>query len=106
MKRPDDVVGVLVEIARRLWPTESVFTEDLALRLEVEILAALGGEHVHFPKTLERKVGRPAISKEVHQQAYRDALTNMPMEELQRKHNVSRATIYRLLKRGPTDPTA
>ena len=104
MKKPDDVVEVIVNIAKKLWPAESIFTEDLALQLEVELLAALGGEHIHFPKTLERKVGRPpVISKETHRQAYQDALSDMPTSEITKRHGVSRATIYRLLKRGPGD---
>ncbi|MEO8153577.1 MAG: hypothetical protein ABI605_10945 [Rhizobacter sp.] len=105
MKKPDDAVEVILAIARRLWPAESAFTEDTAMKLEIEILAALGGEHVHFPKTIERKVGRPPISREVHQRAYEDALTDMPTSEVQKRHNLSRASIYRLLKRGPVDPT-
>lgn len=79
------------------------FTEDMSEDALQEILAALGGERVIIPKTTrgQGQNGRPAIPADVKEAAYRDALGSEPTETITSRHGISRASLYRLVKRGP-----
>lgn len=76
-------------------------TEELSEEALIEILAALNGERVVFPKTTQGRPGRPAVPPAVQQAAHRDALAGQPDAAIIAKHGISRATLYRLVKRGP-----
>lgn len=80
------------------------FTEEMSEEALLQILAALGGEQVILPKTTQGRRGRPATSADVQAAAYRDALGGEPDSAITSKHGISRATLYRLVKRGPPEP--
>ena len=70
------------------------FTEALARQVEDEIRAEYGGQRVSLPKRGKR------ITPERRAAIFKDGLTQMPTEEITSKHNISRATLYRLMKRS------
>lgn len=77
------------------------FTQDMADEALLQILAAFNGEQVVMPKTTQGRAGRPSIPHEVQHAAHRDALAGQPDAVIIKKHGISRATLYRLVKRGP-----
>lgn len=79
------------------------FTEQMSEEALQQILAALGGEQVVMPKTTRGRSGRPGIPAEVQQVAYRAALTAEPTASITSRTGISRATLYRLMKRGPAE---
>jgi Mor transcription activator family len=76
-------------------------SEEASEEVLQQILAALGGEQVILPKTTQGRAGRPSIPREVQAAVYRDALGTDSNAAITRKHGISRATLYRLVKRGP-----
>jgi Mor family transcriptional regulator len=90
-KPPRDIVRDIIE---RLMAHEPSITEEIALRVEAEVRQTWGGAEVYVPKEAKRQ-------SRVREAVVKDALSTMSTAEIQRRHGVSRATIYRLLKRGP-----
>ncbi len=60
-----------------------------------------GGARYQMPKTEAAAPGRPPIAPEVARRAYQAGLTQMSTDEVTREHGISRATLYRLMKKGP-----
>jgi Mor family transcriptional regulator len=87
---PGDVLAFIVTETLRQQgglPAEQVKAD--AARIIPALRAVLGGDRYYIPRTpgqIERD------------QMLQDAMTNMPTAEVQRRHGVSRSTIYRLLK--------
>jgi hypothetical protein len=83
------------------------FTVEAARIVEVEVRAEWGGQRVEIPKKYHaiRGPGRSVIPPATAQAVIRDVLAEpkTSTEELTRRHGVSRASLYRLLKRGPVD---
>ena len=79
-------------------------TQELALTVERECRAEWGGQRIEYiAATVEGKAGRPAIDPAVQQRAYQDALSSAdPLETVASRHGISRATLYRALKKGIT----
>jgi len=57
--------------------------------------AEVGGDSYYVPKHA------PSAQEEARQALVRDAMGPATTRELQERHHVSRATIYRLMKRAP-----
>ena len=83
----------IVEIIIRRAQAEGL-DADAAHQIERAIRAEYGGLRVRIPK----KKKHP--TSEERRQAYADGLTAMPTGDVAEKHGISRATLYRLMKRG------
>lgn len=92
--RPDPITWVIDWMVRH----HPEITRETVMRCEREARAEYGGEGwAYFARQSDRQ--RSATEKA----AYTAALTsNAPMQEIASQHGVSRSTMYRLLKRGPT----
>lgn len=92
---------IVRDVLDRLMQHEPCITEEVALRVEREVRAHWGGEEVRIAKTVDRKVGRPSVSQAVASEIFKDWLIgNESTSEVTRKHRISRATLYRLMKKG------
>jgi hypothetical protein len=97
-----DVIWRTLELAMQACPT---FSPDLARGVESLSRAEFGGERVVVPKTAyhpERGPGRVAIAESVARAVILDVTGDPSVTtlELTKRHGVSRASIYRLMKRG------
>lgn len=90
-EEPDDLVLVFLQRVTAMAPG---FSQALAEQLEQEMRQQFGGRRVFIPK--RKKHLGPAQRAQLKQ----DVLSSMSDEEIQSKHRVSRATLYRELKRG------
>lgn len=88
---PDIVQVVLQRVSARA----PGLSEEIVRQVDSEVRSLYGGMRVRIPKR-----GK-FLSPEQRQAAYRDALTNMPTNDLLRKHKISLATLKRLVKKGP-----
>lgn len=96
-----NVLESLRHAFRRAREAQPGFTESMEEEALLQILAALGGERVIIPKTAQGRRGKPGIPLEVQQRAYRDGLTAASAAEVTARHGISRAYLYRLMKKGP-----
>ncbi len=86
-----DIVLLVLQRVRAKTPALSA---EQALVIEQELRAEFGGLRVRIPK-------RGKYPTEAQRQAmYIDGVSNMPTPEIVQKHNTSRATLYRLMKKG------
>lgn len=76
---------------------QAAFVEE-AIR---QIIAELGGRRIHFPKTTQGRAGRPGIASEVRASVQTDHQAGVPNVAIQRRHGISRSTLYALIKRSP-----
>jgi Mor family transcriptional regulator len=87
------VVGTIEQLTGR---TRSEIQADPAtLRIIEQYHAGFGGDRYYIPKEA------PSVKAELHKVAYTEALTTASTTDIQRRHGLSRSTIYRLVKRGP-----
>jgi DNA invertase Pin-like site-specific DNA recombinase len=93
-----DIVAWLKEW---LLANEDSITEELALRMEAAVRREWGGQEVRVWKTPEGRAGRPPRVPYDAARAYSDGISIQPTEEVTERHGISRATLYRLVKRGP-----
>lgn len=69
-------------------------TEQMAGDIEREIRERFGGRRIYV-------AGRKKhMNTAQRSRAYEDAVSNAPLDEVLERNGVSRATLYRLLKRG------
>ena len=92
---------VLEAVAKAL-ASEGTFTEQIAVQIEQQSRAKYGGEEVRVWKTTNGKAGRQRVGSPA---IFSDGLGDQPTEVVTKKHGISRATLYRLMKRGPPDGT-
>ncbi len=98
MNRPDIIRWVI----ERMLAHDDSISQELALLVEREARAEWGGKSIEYvPKSCDRKSARRPLSPEVERVVYEHGLSGAPTEELLEQHGVSRATLYRLMKRGP-----
>lgn len=93
-ERPEP--DIVQEVLRRVIELSPGFSQALAQQIEQQVKAELGGRRVFVPKGAHTR-----LTPEKKQQIYQDGLSNMPTPEIQAKHKISRASLYRLMKRGP-----
>jgi hypothetical protein len=95
----------MLAVVRWLMAHDDSITEELALRAMLEADAQVRSlwceREVRIRKTIDGNVGRQGTPPEVQAKAFADALTNKPTSEILRDHGISRATLYRLVKKGP-----
>lgn len=101
-KRQDMLAEVLEAVAQAL-ASEGTFTEQIAVQIEQQFRAKYGGERVGIWKTTTGQVGRPPRQPYDPAAAFADGASAAPTTVVTKKHGISRATLYRLMKRGPTD---
>lgn len=70
------------------------FSAELARFVEEGIRAELGGRRVFVNKRAK------FMTPEQRQAVFRDGLTGMSTPEITAKHKISRATLYRQMKKG------
>lgn len=97
-----DVIWRTLELAMRACPAFSV---ESARVVELQVRAEFGGERPWIAKqpcNPERRTGPAPMPADKAHQVLRDVLAepNTSTAELTRRHGVSRASLYRLLKRG------
>lgn len=99
MSEPD-LIETLLAMVRAEFPQ---CTDAQAEHIDERIRATWGGQRLHIAKTRARKPGNQAKPPEVLQRAYADALGAESTTVITRRHGISRATLYRLLKKGPPE---
>jgi hypothetical protein len=94
-----DIIRVVIERMCSLYPS---YPAELAHAVELQVRAEWGGRALGtVRKTVTGRPGRPPIDATVRQRAYAEILTAEPTEAILRRHGISRASLYRLMKRGP-----
>lgn len=94
MNRLDIVHFIVTEtLAKQMPGCTRDQIETAAKPLLQPIHELLGGDRYYIP---ERS---PALATDRRKSVVRDGLTDSPTEVIQRRHGVSRATIYRLMKK-------
>jgi Mor family transcriptional regulator len=86
-----DLVTLLLQQVISMVPG---FSESLARQIEAEFRLAHAGESM-----LVLKRG-PRMTPEQRRAVFEDGLTAMDNDEISKKHNISRRTIYRVMKEG------
>ncbi len=76
-------------------------TEEASEEVLQQILASLGGEQVIMPKTTQGRAGRPGVPLDAQRAAYQAMLGTEQVSDIASRTGLSRATLYRLIKRGP-----
>lgn len=97
MSRPDIIRWVIDWMITN----EQAVTEDLALRCERAARQEWGGQRIDYvAKTCE--ADRHA-RRESERKAHADLLGAQPLDQISRTRGLSRATLYRLARRGPPE---
>lgn len=100
MKRRIDVLQFIVtETLRSALRDKPEQVESEAARILPGLRSALGNDRYYIPAT------PPALAPEDarRHRIVADAMSPMPTDEVERRHGVSRRTIYRLVKRFAQD---
>lgn len=87
---PDFLAVFMAEILKLAPDTNRAILEH-AKKATME---KVGGTRAYLPKGAKR------LTPEQRQAVFQDGLTNMPTEEITTKHKISRATLYREMKKG------
>lgn len=75
------------------------FTEEASEEVLLQILAALGGEQIIMPKTTQGRAGRPGVTADAQRAANEAMRGKDDLATIVKKTGLSRATLYRLMKR-------
>ena len=95
---PRDIIRWILD---RLLAHDDSITQDLIATVEREARIEWGGQRIEYiPKTSDRRSGRRPLDPETRRAALQAGLSNAPTREVVQATGVSRATLYRLLKRG------
>jgi transcriptional regulator of acetoin/glycerol metabolism len=92
---------VIETLASELKECPRATLEAKAAALMPGFRALFGGEKYRIAKTDSGNPGRPSIAPDVARRAYQDGLSNTTTADVTRQHGISRATLYRLMKKGP-----
>lgn len=88
-KRDLDIVTVILQRVAKVMPGMS---DELVHQVEDEVRREYGGQRWFVPKR------RKHLTKEQRNKVFKDGLSSMPTEEVIRKHQISKRTLYRLMK--------
>lgn len=89
MEKPNDIVSRFIELAAASCPS---FTDDIALGIEQQIRQEFGTEACYVAKTLDR-------DRKAKDSAVEEARRSGRVREAAERNGISRATLYRLLRR-------
>lgn len=92
-QEPDIVLVVLQRLRHHL---PAVITVELLAQVESEIKTQYGGQRVRIPKR------RKHLSPQDRANVYAQGLTAATDQQIQAETGASRATIYRIMKTGPS----
>jgi len=90
---------IVVLILRQVVQMAPGFSDALARQIEHSVKAEYGGRRVRIPK--DKKHATDQARAQVFQDIVGSTLSD---REIQSKHGISRATLYRWAKRGPPGP--
>lgn len=88
--RPD----LVTELLRHVVAMAPGFSKALADQIEADFRAKHAGESFTILKR------GPRLSPDQRLAVYRDGLTGMENDEVMKKHKISQATLYRVMKNG------
>lgn len=86
-----DIVSIMLARVVAMAPG---FSAALALQIEQQLRAEYGGLRVRIPKRGKY------LTPDQRQAVFKDGLTAMPTSDITTKHKISRATLYRQMKKG------
>ncbi len=86
-----DVVAYTLQMVIAMAPQ---FSAVLAKQIEEKVKAEFGGRRLFLPKGAKR------LTPEQRQAVFADGLTNMPDDAILQKHQVSKTTLWRIMKSG------
>jgi Mor family transcriptional regulator len=86
-----DIVALVLKMVIEMAPG---FSEAIARQIEQEVKEKHGGQRLFIPKGTKR------LTAEQREAVFKDGLSNMDNDEIIKKHNISRRTIYRVMKEG------
>jgi DNA invertase Pin-like site-specific DNA recombinase len=89
MEEDPDIVQVIIQACQ-----SSGLDAAAAHEIELRIRAQYGGLRVRIPKRKKHP------TRQERELVVADGVTNMSNEEIMGKHGISRATLYRMMKRG------
>jgi DNA invertase Pin-like site-specific DNA recombinase len=88
----------------RMMAHDDSITQELALTVEREARIEWGGRSIDYIRKAcdgDRRTGRRPLAPESARAAYQAGIGPAPTHQVLQEQGVSRATLYRLLKRGP-----
>jgi DNA invertase Pin-like site-specific DNA recombinase len=100
----DEDPDIVIAMIREVLDLGLGLTTEQAATIERRLKERYGDRRIRVKKKLQFSESRSngvGLPDSVRAQVYRDGLTNMSNEEITRKHGVSRATIYRWMKKPP-----
>jgi hypothetical protein len=86
----------------RMMAHDDSITQELALTVEREARAEWGGQSIAYVRKScdgDRKAARRPLDPAAAEAVYQAGLTSAPTDHVLQTHGVSRATLYRLMKR-------
>lgn len=86
-----DVVAYTLQCVLAMAPG---FSAALAKQIEDRVKSEFGGRRLFLPKGAKR------LTSVQRQEVFKDGLTSMPDEEIIEKHQVSKTTLWRIMKSG------
>ena len=86
-----DVVAYTLQCVLAMAPG---FSAALAKQIEERVKSEFGGRRLFLPKGAKR------LTPVQRQEVFKDGLTNMPDEAIIEKHQVSKTTLWRIMKSG------
>lgn len=86
-----DVVAYTLQCVIAMAPG---FSAALAKQIEEQVKAEYGGRRLFLPKGAKR------LTPEQRQAVFQDGLSNMTNGEIIAKHEIGRATLFRIMKSG------
>lgn len=92
---------IITSVIDWMMANEDAITEELALRCDMEMRRDWGGQRIdNVAKTSESD---QRARREAQRSAHADLLApgTKPVPEIANSHGLSRASVYRLMRRGP-----
>ena len=86
-----DVVAYTLQCVIAMAPG---FSAALAKQIEERVKGEFGGRRLFLPKGAKR------LTPEQRQAVFKDGITTMPEEAITQKHQISKTTLWRIMKSG------
>lgn len=91
---PQEEPDIVLLVLQRVRAVTPALSEEAAQKIEQQVRAEYGGRRLFVPKGAKR------LTPEQREAVFKDGLSNMPTSEITTKHKISRATLYREMKKG------
>lgn len=97
-----DRLDIISWVIARMRAHDERITSEIAAAVEREARAEWGGQRIDYiAKNADRRSSRRPLDRDARKAAYVAAAGSASTNEVLQATGVSRATLYRLLKRGP-----